>query len=40
MHYLWLQYGPLETTHFLSDCQRLVNRWLMWRGFSVRLSDC
>lgn len=40
VHYLWLQHGPEETTWFLSDCQRLVNRWLMWRGFSVRLSDC
>jgi DNA-directed RNA polymerase II subunit RPB1 len=40
VHYLWLHYGPQETTHFLSDCQRVVNRWLMWRGFSVRLSDC
>jgi len=33
-------HGPTRTAQFLSDTQRLVNRWLMHRGFSIRLSDC
>lgn len=40
IHHLWLFYGPTVTQEFLSDCQRLVGRWLQWRGFSIRLSDC
>jgi DNA-directed RNA polymerase II subunit RPB1 len=40
VHHIWLTYGPHICAHFLSDAQRLINRWLMWRGFSVRLSDC
>jgi DNA-directed RNA polymerase II subunit RPB1 len=40
VHRLWLQYGPTLCAQFLSDAQRLVNRWLTWHGFSVRLSDC
>lgn len=40
VHRLWLQYGPSICAQFLSDTQRLVNRWLTWHGFSVRLSDC
>lgn len=40
VHRLWLQYGPHVCAQFLSDSQRLVNRWLTWHGFSVRLSDC
>jgi DNA-directed RNA polymerase II subunit RPB1 len=40
VHWLWLQYGPKVCADFLSDAQRLINRWLTWRGFSVRLSDC
>lgn len=40
VHRLWLEFGPDRCAHFLSDSQRLINRWLMWRGFSVRLCDC
>jgi DNA-directed RNA polymerase II subunit RPB1 len=40
VHHAWLHYGPEEANRFLSDCQRLLNRYLSWRGFSVRLSDC
>jgi DNA-directed RNA polymerase II subunit RPB1 len=40
VHKLWLQFGPKTCADFLSDAQRLINRWLTWRGFSVRLSDC
>jgi len=40
VHHLWLFRGPEAAKRFLSDAQRLLNRWLAWRGFSVRLSDC
>ncbi|NBQ16067.1 MAG: hypothetical protein EBU31_16005, partial [Proteobacteria bacterium] len=40
VHFLWLFQGAEVAKRFLSDAQRLVNRWLAWRGFSVRLSDC
>lgn len=40
VHRLWLEFGPDRCARFLSDSQRLINRWLTWRGFSVRLCDC
>jgi len=40
VHHLWLFEGAEVAKRFLSDAQRLVNRWLQWRGFSIRLSDC
>ena len=40
VHALYLSHGPKRTADFLSDAQRLVNRWLTVRGFSIRLSDC
>ena len=40
VHYMWLFHGPRCAQEFLSDAQRLVARWLQWRGFSIRLSDC
>jgi DNA-directed RNA polymerase II subunit RPB1 len=40
VHYMWLFQGPKCAQEFLSDAQRLVGRWLQWRGFSIRLSDC
>lgn len=40
VHYMWLTLGPERAKQFLSDAQRLIARWLQWRGFSIRLSDC
>jgi DNA-directed RNA polymerase II subunit RPB1 len=40
VHSLYLSHGPARVAHFLSDTQRLVNRWLAHRGFSIRLGDC
>jgi len=40
VHHLWLFHSPSLTQEFLSDCQRLIGKWLQWRGFSIRLSDC
>ena len=40
IHNMYLSYGASRTANFISDAQRLVNRWLSYRGFSIRLSDC
>ena len=40
VHSMYMSHGPERTAQFLSDAQRLVNRYLMSRGFSIRLSDC
>jgi len=40
IHHIWLFEGPKCAQEFLSDSQRLISRWLKWRGFSIRLSDC
>ena len=40
IHNMYFSYGPYKTAHFISDAQRLINRWLSYRGFSIRLSDC
>ena len=40
VHSMYLSHGPARTADFLSDAQRLVNRWLLHHGFSIRLSDC
>jgi len=40
VHSLYHSHGPARTAEFLSDTQRLVNRWLSHRGFSIKLADC
>ena len=40
VHMLWLDYSPAFASQFMSDVQRLIMRFLMWYGFSVRFSDC
>ena len=39
-HKLWLEKGARVSVMFLSNAQRVFNKWLIRRGFSVRLSDC
>lgn len=40
VHSMYHSYGPDRAAQFLSDTQRLINRWLLQKGFSIRLSDC
>ena len=40
VHSMYHSFGPTRTAQFLSDTQRVINRWLAHRGFSIRLSDC
>ena len=37
---LFRDYGATRTIHFMSDVQRMANKWLVQRGFSVGISDC
>ena len=39
IHVTWKEYGPLETTRFISQFQLLVNNWLLINGFSVGIGD-
>lgn len=38
--YMYRQYGSHHTINFMGDIQRLVNQWLLTRGFSVGIGDC
>ena len=37
---LFREFGSSVAIRWMSDIQRLVNAWLMIRGFSVSISDC
>jgi DNA-directed RNA polymerase II subunit RPB1 len=39
IHVIWKEYGPEETTQFISQFQVIVNNWLIWNGFSVGIGD-
>lgn len=38
--FLFREYGSLVLIRYMSEIQRLVNSWLMHRGFAVGISDC
>ena len=40
VHVIFKDFGWEAIRRFLSDAQRVVNRWLSWRGFSVGIEDC
>lgn len=40
IHSMFHAFGPARTAAFISDTQRLVNRWLLRHGFSIKLADC
>ena len=40
MHRIVLDVGCDEAVHFMTNLQRLVNHWLMTRGFSAGVGDC
>ena len=37
---MFRDYGPDVTVRFMGDIQRVVNNWLIGRGFAVSISDC
>lgn len=39
IHLIWDEYGPDETQRFIDNCQRLVNNFNLWNGFSVGIGD-
>lgn len=39
IHCIWNEYGPEPTLWFLTNCQRVVNNWMLLSGFTVGVSD-
>jgi len=39
LHVIWLEYGPKAAMDFLTDCQLLVDNWLVVHGFSCGVTD-
>jgi DNA-directed RNA polymerase II subunit RPB1 len=39
IHLIWVEVGPDATRQFLTDCQKLINNWLVTHGFSVGIDD-
>ena len=39
IHCIWNECGPDSTLKFLSNCQRLINNWLLLSGWTVGISD-
>ena len=39
IHVIWMEEGPEAARGFLSQCQYLVNHWLLQHGFSVGIGD-
>lgn len=40
VHVIFKDVSAEGVKRFLSDAQRVANRWLSWRGFSVGIQDC
>lgn len=40
IHRLFLDFGHVITSNFMSDIQRVTNKWLLSYGFSVGIDDC
>src|SRR6202022_3390494 len=38
-HVIWVQEGPLRCEQFFTECQKLINYWLMQHSFSVGIGD-
>lgn len=39
IHLIWNEVGPDKTIEFLTNCQKLVNNWLLLNGWTVGISD-
>ena len=39
VHLIWIMFGHNIAKDFLNNSQRLVNNWLLYRGFTVGLED-
>lgn len=39
IHLIWNEVGPDRTIEFLTNCQKLVNNWLLLNGWTVGISD-
>lgn len=39
LQYIWDEYGEDATRNFIDNCQRLVNNFNLWNGFTVGIRD-
>lgn len=39
IHVIWMEYGWDETRKFITQCQKVVNRYLIQRSLSIGISD-
>jgi DNA-directed RNA polymerase II subunit RPB1 len=39
IHYIWDDHGADATRNFIDNCQRLINNFNLWNGFTVGPSD-
>ena len=39
IHVIWMEEGPEAARAFLSQCQYVVNYWLLQHGFSIGIGD-
>ena len=39
IHCIWNEFGPEKTLWFLSNCQKIINNWLLLSGWTVGISD-
>jgi len=39
IHTIFNENGPLNTMEFLNKTQRIINQWLLYKGFTVGISD-
>lgn len=39
LQYIWDEYGEDATKNFIDNCQRLVNNFNLWNGFTIGVGD-
>jgi DNA-directed RNA polymerase II subunit RPB1 len=39
IHKIWIEISPQKTTEFLSNCQKLINNYLLLSGWTIGIDD-
>ena len=39
VHNIWKEVSPQKTIEFLGNCQKLINNYLLLKGWTVGISD-
>ena len=40
VHIIWNECGSQSSADFLSNCQLIINQWLVYKGHTVGVQDC